>query len=59
MNDRAASIPDPPGTIFLELTSACNMHCAFCPSDVLRRPKEPLSEARLKSFLGQLHALGL
>ncbi|MDD8034501.1 MAG: radical SAM protein [Acidobacteriota bacterium] len=59
MNDRAASIPDPPGTIFLELTSACNMHCAFCPSDVLRRPKEHLSEARLKSFLGQLHDLGL
>ncbi|MCU0276452.1 MAG: SPASM domain-containing protein [Acidobacteria bacterium] len=35
------------------------MHCAFCPSDVLRRRKEHLSESNLKSFLGQVHALGI
>jgi hypothetical protein len=50
---------DPPRTLFLELTSYCNMHCAFCPSDVLRRPKEHLSEARLRKFLDQIHALNL
>jgi len=50
---------DPPRTLFLELTSHCNMHCAFCPSDVLRRPKEHLSEARLRKFLDQIHALNL
>ena len=48
---------DPPRTLFLELTSHCNMHCAFCPSDVLHRPKEHLSEARLRKFLDQIHAL--
>ena len=50
---------DPPRTLFLELTSHCNMHCSFCPSDVLRRPKEHLSEARLRKFLDQIHALNL
>ena len=50
---------DPPRTLFLELTSHCNMHCVFCPSDVLRRPKEHLSEARLRKFLDQVHALNL
>ncbi len=50
---------DPPRTLFLELTSHCNMHCAFCPSDVLRRPKEHLSEVRLRKFLDQIHALNL
>ena len=54
-----AGLFDPPRTLFLELTSHCNMHCAFCPSDVLRRPKEHLSEERLKKFLDQVHALGL
>jgi hypothetical protein len=52
-------VPDPPGTIFIELTSHCNMHCVFCPSDVLRRPKGHLSEGRWRSFLDQIHALGL
>jgi len=57
--EAAASLFDPPRTIFLELTSRCNMHCSFCPSDVLRRPKEHLAEARLRSFLDQVRALGL
>jgi hypothetical protein len=47
----------PPRTVFIELTSHCNMHCAFCPSDVLRRPKEHLSEPRLRRFLDQLRTL--
>jgi len=54
-----APAPEPPRTIFLELTGACNMHCAFCPSDILRRPKGHLADSRLKSFLDQIHALGL
>jgi hypothetical protein len=52
-----AAASDLPRTIFIELTSCCNMHCAFCPSDVLRRPKEFLSASRLRSFLDQLHAM--
>ncbi len=55
----AAPVCDPPRTIFLELTSHCNMHCSFCPSDVLRRPKENLSEERRRRFLDQVRALGL
>ncbi|MDD8013690.1 MAG: hypothetical protein PHX05_09455, partial [Acidobacteriota bacterium] len=52
-----AAAPDPPRTLFVELTSACNMHCAFCPSDILRRQKEHLAEASLKSFLAQVRDL--
>ncbi len=52
-----AAAPDPPRTLFVELTSACNMHCAFCPSDLLRRKKEHLAEASLKSFLAQVRDL--
>lgn len=61
MTDAPAAVPafEPPRTIFLELTSRCNMHCAFCPSDVLRRPKEHLAGGRLRSFLDQVRALGL
>ncbi len=49
----------PPRTVFIELTSHCNMHCTFCPSDVLRRQKGMIDDARLRRFLDQLHALGL
>jgi MoaA/NifB/PqqE/SkfB family radical SAM enzyme len=61
MTAAPAAVPafEPPRTIFLELTSRCNMHCAFCPSDVLRRPKEHLAGGRLRSFLDQVRALGL
>jgi len=56
-----APIPDglPPRTLFLELTSHCNMHCAFCPSDVLRRPKGHLPDETARRFLGELRALGI
>ena len=49
----------PPRTVFIELTSHCNMHCEFCPSDILRRNKNHIADARVRSFLDQLHALGL
>jgi hypothetical protein len=51
--------PAAPRTVFIELTSHCNMHCAFCPSDLLRRGKRHQDDARVRSFLDQLHALGL
>jgi hypothetical protein len=50
---------DAPRTVFLELTSHCNMHCAFCPSDILRREKGTLDEAKADRFLEGLHALGM
>ena len=51
--------PAAPRTVFIELTSHCNMHCAFCPSDLLRRGKRHQDDARIRGFLDQLHALGL
>ncbi|MGD0782282.1 MAG: radical SAM protein [Candidatus Aminicenantales bacterium] len=51
--------PAPPRTVFIELTSHCNMHCAFCPSDLLRRGKRHQDDARIRGFLDRLHALGL
>jgi hypothetical protein len=49
----------PPRTVFIELTSHCNMHCTFCPSDVLRREKRMIDDAHVRRFLDQLHGLGL
>jgi organic radical activating enzyme len=49
----------PPRTVFIELTSHCNMHCEFCPSDILRRDKNHIDDSRVRGFLDQLHALGL
>ena len=51
--------PVPPRTVFIELTSHCNMHCEFCPSDVLRRKKCNMDDTLVRGFLDQLHALGL
>ena len=51
--------PAAPRTVFIELTSHCNMHCAFCPSDILRRGKRHQDDARVRAFLDQLHALDL
>jgi len=50
---------DAPRTVFIELTSHCNMHCDFCPSDILRREKGTLDEARIALFLDQLKDLGV
>ncbi len=54
--DQTNSLPELPRTLFLELTSHCNMHCDFCPSDILRRPHSRLTDERLRSFLDQIHA---
>ena len=51
--------PAAPRTVFIELTSHCNMHCAFCPSDILRRGKKHQDDARVRTFLDQLHALDM
>jgi len=48
-----------PRTVFIELTSHCNMHCTFCPSDLLRRKKGTISIDTIRSFLADLHALGM
>ncbi|MCX6559121.1 MAG: radical SAM protein [Candidatus Aminicenantes bacterium] len=50
---------DAPRTVFLELTSHCNMHCEFCPSDILRREKGTLAASVADRFLDQLHALDM
>ncbi|HEY3380145.1 MAG TPA: radical SAM protein [Vicinamibacterales bacterium] len=47
-----------PRTVFIELTSHCNMHCEFCPSDLLRRPKGTIDDATVRRFLDGLHATG-
>ena len=59
MTNPAPVPPAVPRTVFIELTSHCNMHCAFCPSDLLRRAKSHQDDARVRRFLDQLHALGL
>jgi sulfatase maturation enzyme AslB (radical SAM superfamily)/tetratricopeptide (TPR) repeat protein len=35
-----------PQVLNIEITSLCNMHCTFCPSDDLQRPKQHLSHER-------------
>jgi organic radical activating enzyme len=50
---------DHPRTLFVELTNFCNMHCTFCPSDLLQRKRQHLDDSALKSFLNQLHELNI
>jgi radical SAM protein with 4Fe4S-binding SPASM domain len=50
---------DPPKTLFIELTSHCNMHCTFCPSDILRRRKEHLADSRFRKLMDELQALDI
>ena len=52
------SFQEPP-FLFLELTNHCNMHCTFCPSDELAKPRLHASDADVRSFLQQAKALGL
>ena len=35
------------------------MHCAFCPSDLLRRQKEQLSDSRFRKLMAELRALDI
>ncbi len=44
-----------PGILFIEFTNLCNMHCSFCPSDILSRKREHLDEENLNRFLEQIH----
>lgn len=44
-----------PGILFIEFTNHCNMHCSFCPSDILSRKREHLDEENLNRFLEQIH----
>jgi radical SAM protein with 4Fe4S-binding SPASM domain len=50
---------DPPKTLFIELTSHCNMHCTFCPSDILRRRKEHLADSRFRKLMDEVQALNI
>ncbi len=50
---------DPPKTIFIELTNHCNMHCTFCPSDLLRRRKEHLADSRFRKLMDEVQALNI
>jgi radical SAM protein with 4Fe4S-binding SPASM domain len=50
---------DPPKTLFIELTSHCNMHCTFCPSDILRRRKEQLADSRFRKLMDEVQALDI
>lgn len=43
--------------IFIELTTACNFNCEFCPYHLLTRKKEVLSLDNLQKILGTLKEL--
>ena len=40
--------------VFVEITSHCNFHCEFCPSDSLRRKKGEIKEASMLKILCEL-----
>ena len=40
--------------IFVEITSHCNFHCEFCPSDSLLRKKEDIKEEYMLKILSEL-----
>ncbi len=46
-------------TIFIELTSHCNMHCTFCPSDILKRRKGHLADSAFRKLMEGLRALDI
>jgi organic radical activating enzyme len=48
-----------PGYLFLELTNHCNMHCTFCPSDELEKPRKHVGEDDAIAFIRQAAELGL
>jgi radical SAM protein with 4Fe4S-binding SPASM domain len=43
--------------LFIEFTSHCNMHCSFCPSDLLKRKKQHIDDTLLQNFLHQIQEL--
>jgi organic radical activating enzyme len=40
--------------VFVEITSRCNFHCEFCPSDALLRKKEELKDEYMLKILSEL-----
>jgi sulfatase maturation enzyme AslB (radical SAM superfamily) len=48
-----------PNILFIEMTNFCNMHCIFCPSDLLTKKRQHISEDDLKEFLSQVHELDI
>src|SRR5262245_34767963 len=48
-----------PGVLFLELTNHCNMHCTFCPSDELQKPRTHIADADATAFIRQVATLQL
>lgn len=42
------------GRIFIELTSRCNMQCRFCPSPVLKRPRNDIKREHVLKILEEL-----
>ena len=51
--------PPPPGVLFIEMTNFCNMHCTFCPSDLLTKKRQHIAEGHLNKFMDQIHKLDL
>ncbi|MDR2493664.1 MAG: radical SAM protein [Spirochaetaceae bacterium] len=44
--------------VFVEITSHCNFHCAFCPSDSLQRKKGDLKDEYMMKILSELRDKG-
>ncbi|MDR1159417.1 MAG: radical SAM protein [Syntrophomonadaceae bacterium] len=40
--------------VLIELTSHCNLHCEFCPSDSLKRKKQHMKHEHVLSILSEL-----
>ena len=44
--------------LYLEVTSHCNMHCSFCPSDDILRTKQHISEENALKFIRSAPEMG-
>lgn len=40
--------------IYVEITNACNMHCKFCPSDNIIRPRKSMNPILFKKTIDQI-----
>ncbi len=43
--------------VFVEVTNICNMHCVFCPSDHLARPRKSMDFSLFKRTIDQIAKL--
>ncbi|WP_298995835.1 radical SAM/SPASM domain-containing protein [uncultured Desulfovibrio sp.] len=49
---------EPPiSSVFLELTSRCNMNCSFCPIGVLKRKKQDMAHENVLKVLDELKGI--